>query len=105
METIIIRRRWRWIGHVLGKEQDAIPRVAVQRRPEGHRKRGRPKTTWRRRVEAEAAPMGQSWGTLRMLAQDREQWKEFVGALKCPRQKGQTNSADSPSSQGNDGED
>ncbi|RUS68494.1 hypothetical protein EGW08_023744 [Elysia chlorotica] len=58
METIIIRRRWRWIGHVLRKEQDAIPRVAVQWRPEGHMKRGRPKTTWRRTVEAEAAVMG-----------------------------------------------
>ncbi|KAK3799619.1 hypothetical protein RRG08_059665 [Elysia crispata] len=88
METIIIRRRWRWIGHVLRKEQDAIPRVAVQWRPEGHRKRGRPKTTWRRTVEAEAAAMGQSWGTLRMLAQDREQWKEFVAALIAYGKKG-----------------
>ena len=88
METIIIRRRWRWIGHVLRKEQDAIPRVAVQLRPEGHRKRGRPKTTWRRTVEAEAAAMGQSWGTLRMLAQDREQWKEFVAALIAHGKKG-----------------
>ena len=88
METIIIRRRWRWIGHVLRKEQDAIPRVAVQWRPEGHRKRGRPKTTWRRTVEAEAAAMGQSWGTLRMLAQDREQWKEFVAALIAHGKKG-----------------
>ncbi|KAK3775390.1 hypothetical protein RRG08_007211 [Elysia crispata] len=90
METIIIRRRWRWIGHVLRKEQDAIPRVAVQWRPEGHRKRGRPKTTWRRTVEAEAAAMGQSWGTLRMLAQDREQWKEFVAALIAYGKKGNT---------------
>ncbi|KAK3764893.1 hypothetical protein RRG08_025414 [Elysia crispata] len=88
METIIIRRRWRWIGHVLRKEQYAIPRVAVQWRPEGHRKRGRPKTTWRRTVEAEAAAMGQSWGTLRMLAQDREQWKEFVAALIAHGKKG-----------------
>ncbi|KAK3761956.1 hypothetical protein RRG08_035160 [Elysia crispata] len=88
METIIIRRRWRWIGHVLRKEQDAIPRVAVQWRPEGHRKRGRPKTTWRRTVEAEAAAMGQSWGTLRMLAQDREQCKEFVAALIAYGKKG-----------------
>ncbi|KAK3737706.1 hypothetical protein RRG08_023104 [Elysia crispata] len=70
------------------KEQDAIPRVAVQWRPEGHRKRGRPKTTWKRTVEAEAAAMGQSWGTLRMLAQDREQWKEFVAALIAHGKKG-----------------
>ena len=39
-------------------------------------------------MEAEAAAMGQSWGTLRMLAQDREQWKEFVAALIAYGKKG-----------------
>ena len=43
---------------MIHKEQDAIPRVAGQWRPEGHRKRGRPKTNWRRTEEAEAAAMG-----------------------------------------------
>ncbi|GFR58737.1 hypothetical protein ElyMa_000039400 [Elysia marginata] len=53
------------------QNQDALPRVAVHWKPDGHRKRGRPKTNWRKTVEAEAAAMGQSWATLRMLAQDR----------------------------------
>ncbi|GFR78834.1 endonuclease-reverse transcriptase [Elysia marginata] len=60
IEKILVERRWKWIGHVLRKSQNAIPRVAVQWKPQGRRKRGRPKTTWRRTAEAEAATMGQS---------------------------------------------
>ncbi|GFS12132.1 hypothetical protein ElyMa_006689700 [Elysia marginata] len=70
IENIIVQKIWRWIGHVLRKGQNAIPRVAVQWKPEGRRKRGCPKITWRRTVEAEATTMGQSWGTLRTLACD-----------------------------------
>ena len=86
--TTIARRRWRWIGHILRKDQGSIPRVAVEWKPEGHRKRGRPKMTWRRTVEAEAKAMGHSWGTLRTLAQDRLRWREFVAALVVYDKKG-----------------
>ena len=34
------------------KDQGSIPRVAVEWKLEGHRKRGRPRMTWRRTVEA-----------------------------------------------------
>ena len=44
------------------KDQGSIPRVAVEWKPEGHRKRGHPRMTWRRTVEAEATAMGHSWG-------------------------------------------
>ena len=88
MNTIITQRRWRWIGHVLRKDVGAIPRVAIQWRPEGKRKRGRPKNTWRRTVETEAAAMGHSWGTLRVMAQDRDRWRSFVAALIASRQEG-----------------
>ncbi|GFS10469.1 endonuclease-reverse transcriptase [Elysia marginata] len=53
------------------KTHHAIPREAVQWKTEGHRKPRHPKTSWRRTVETEAAAMGQSWGTLKTLAQDR----------------------------------
>ena len=62
IETTIARRRWRWKGHILRKERGSIPRVAVEWKPEGHRKRGRPRMTWRRTVEAEATAVGHSWG-------------------------------------------
>ncbi|GFS12000.1 hypothetical protein ElyMa_003101100 [Elysia marginata] len=32
--------------------------------------------------------MGQTWGTLRTLAQDREKWRDFVAALVAHGKKG-----------------
>ncbi|GFS15729.1 hypothetical protein ElyMa_004940300 [Elysia marginata] len=82
IEIIIVQKRWRWIGHVLCKDQNVIPRVAVQWKPDGNRKLGCLKITWRRTVEAEAAAtMGQQWGTLRTLAQDRVRLREFVAVI------------------------
>ena len=78
IEITIARRRWTWIGHILRKDQSSIPRVAVELKPQGYKKRGRPRMTWRRTVEAEATAMGNSWGTLRTLAQDRLRWRAFV---------------------------
>ena len=45
METIIMRRRWRWIGHVMRREQDNITRTSLHWTPEGKRKRRRPRNT------------------------------------------------------------
>ena len=88
IETTIARRRWRWIGHILHKDQGSIPTGAVEWKPEGHRKRGRPRMTWRTTVRAEATAMGHSWGTLRTLAQDRLRRREFVAALVVYDEKG-----------------
>ena len=70
IETTIARRRWRWIGYILRKDQGSISRVAVEWKP------------------AEATAMGHSWGTLRTLAQDRLRWREFVAALVVYDKKG-----------------
>ena len=81
METIITRKRWRWIGHVLRKDAGSITKVAIHWTPEGKQKRGRPKTTWRRTVEAEMKNTNHSWGTIQRLASDRQGWRCFVAAL------------------------
>ena len=47
------RKRWKWTGHVLRMPPAALPRVALRWTPDGRRKRGRPKETWRRTVEKE----------------------------------------------------
>ena len=47
----IRRRRWNWIGHVLRKDRNDDCIVAMGWQPEGKRKVGRPKITWRRTVE------------------------------------------------------
>ena len=88
METIITRKRWHLIGHVLCKDANSITKVAIHWTPEGKRKRGRPKTTWRRTREAEMKKMNHSWGTIQRLASDRQGWRSFVAALHANRRDG-----------------
>ena len=47
------------------REQDNITRTALHWTPEGKRKRGRPRNSWRRTVEAELKTMHHTWGTFR----------------------------------------
>ena len=76
------RRRWNWIGHVLRKEKTDDCAVALGWTPEGRRKRGRPKTTWRRMVELERNSAGwNTWNSARHAAANRPQWRNDVRAL------------------------
>ena len=78
----IRRRRWNWIGHVLRKERNDYCMVAMEWQPEGKRKVGRPKTTWRRTVGKESRQeRWSSWSEVRGAAQDRASWRETVTAL------------------------
>jgi hypothetical protein len=61
----IRKRKCRWIGHTLRKEDGEIPKAALFWNPQGNRKRGRPRNSWRRSVIKEA---GRSWKELRFLA-------------------------------------
>ena len=56
----IRRRRFRWLGHALRMQQDCIPKVALRWTPQGRRKRGRPKNTWRRTMTKELETLGLS---------------------------------------------
>ncbi|RXN04778.1 endonuclease-reverse transcriptase [Labeo rohita] len=85
MDTIITRRRWRWIAHVMRKDCTSISKTALHWTPEGKRKRGRPKNTWRRTVEAELKTLNHTWGTIEKLAKDRQKWMIFVAALHTSR--------------------
>ena len=79
----ILQRRWRWIGHTLRKPASSTTRRALTWNPQGKRKRGRPRNTWRRDLEADTKRMGHSWGQLESLAQDRDAWRTLVSGL-CP---------------------
>ncbi len=57
------RRRWKFIGHILQDPNNDCD-VALTSAPEGKRKRGRPKTTWRRTVESEGHKMAGRNGKL-----------------------------------------
>ena len=64
----IIKRKFKWIGHTLRKEDGEISKAALLWNPQGSRKRGGLKNSWRRSVIKEA---GRSWKELRFLAADR----------------------------------
>ena len=81
IRTLVNRRRWRWIGHVMRKGSNNIARIAMHWTPEGKRSRGRPKTTWRRTVEKRLRGLNYSWSTIEKLAKDRQGWKDFAAAL------------------------
>ena len=67
----IKRRKWNWIGHTLRKETVATEKTALDWNPQGYRRRGRPKRTWRRTIEDE----------IRSSERDRNAWKLFMDAL------------------------
>ena len=75
-----MRGCWRWIGHVTPQEA-SIAKTALHWMPEGKRKRGHPKITWRRTVEKEIKEMGKTWGDIKLTARDRQMWREHVAAL------------------------
>ena len=81
IRTLVNRRRWRWIGHVMRKASNNIARIATRWTPEGKRSRGRPKTTWRRTVEKRLRGLNFSCSTIEKLAKDRQGWKDFVADL------------------------
>ena len=74
----IRKRKFRWIGHTLRKEDGEVPKAALLWNPQGNRKRGRQKNSWRRSVMKEA---GRSWNELRFLAADRQKWKGLIDNL------------------------
>lgn len=65
------------MGHVLRKDPTDNCAVALRWTPEGSRKRGRPKTTWRWVVEVERNSAGwSSWNVARRAASDRQKLLE-----------------------------
>ena len=81
----IKRRKWGWIGHTLRKSPENITRQALDWNPQGKRKVGRPRQTWRRSVESEAKEAGFTWAQLKKVAQNRVRWRGVVAALCSPR--------------------
>ena len=84
VEQEIKKRKWRWIGHTLRKPKESINRQALQWNPQGKRKRGRPRTTWRRVTMGEMEKEGYTWNQLGNVAQDRTKWRAVVSGLCTP---------------------
>jgi len=83
MSMQIKRQKWNWIGHTLRKGHETIKREALDWKPQGRWRRGRPRYTWRRTVHNEALEKGKSWSEVKRMARNRTRWRCFVDAL-CP---------------------
>ena len=77
----IKRRKWRWIGHTLRKQETNITRQSLDYNPQGKRKPGRPKNNWRRSMLDELNKIGTSWQEAKTTAQKRVRWRSMVDAL------------------------
>ena len=88
LPKIVRERRWRWLGHVCRRPQESLIRRALRWTPQGQRKRGRPKETWRRTVEKDLKEKGLSLETAPRAATDRPKWKALATA-SCARRLGE----------------
>ena len=77
----ILRRKWGWIGHTLRKPASSTTRQALTWNPQGKRKRGRPRSSWRRDTEAELKLQGANWTGVARAAQNRVCWRGVVDGL------------------------
>jgi hypothetical protein len=75
-----VRKRKRgWLGHRLRKTPVDLTTQALEWNPQGKRRRGRPKNTWRRTMLEEAKEINQTWAEIK--AENRVRWKILVEAL------------------------
>ena len=87
MSKEVKQRRWRMIEHILRQDQNNNCNIAITWAPEGKRRRGRPKATWKRTtVEKERAEAGwQWWEEGKTVAVNRDKWRDSVRALCAMR--------------------
>jgi hypothetical protein len=76
----IKERKWKYTGHTLRSEK-SIAREALRWKPQGKRKAGRPRNTWRRTILNEVKEKVWSWDDLRRVANNRVRWRSAVDAL------------------------
>ncbi|KIH59370.1 hypothetical protein ANCDUO_10396 [Ancylostoma duodenale] len=79
LHVAMAQRRLQLAGHILRMPQHRIPRGAMSWIPSASkRSRGRPRNTWRRTFADDLKLMDISREQGEALAQDRQQWREFV---------------------------
>ena len=88
LATTVEKRRLSWLGHLLRMNSSRYATKALSWTPEGRRKRGRPKNTWRRTVENDLTIRGMGWYSVKRAAADRRRWKKI--AAKYPELDGRT---------------
>lgn len=77
IETIIQEKQLGWLGHMLRMGEDRSIRQIYEARPGEKNRVGRPRRTWTEEVKTAAQKRGLEWSTVKRIAQNRKQWKEW----------------------------
>ncbi|KAJ4434661.1 hypothetical protein ANN_23228 [Periplaneta americana] len=72
----------RGASQTLRKPDGAIEKTAIDWNPQGVRKRGWPRKTWKRSIEEEVERCGKSWKEVKRMVGDRIRWRNFIAALR-----------------------
>ena len=70
----ILRRKWGWIGYTLRKPASSTTHQALTWSPQGKRKRGRPRNSWRQDTEVELKQQVTNWSGMARASQKRVRW-------------------------------
>jgi hypothetical protein len=62
---------WKCIGHILRQENESIAKKVLEWNPQGGRRRGRPRITWRSTVRMGAEHQRKSWPEIKALSKNR----------------------------------
>ena len=62
-------------------------RQALEWNPQGSRQRGRPKMSWKGSLDIEIKNFRLTWKELKVVAKDRDPWRNLVEALCSTRNK------------------
>ena len=82
IKLTIKQRKWRWLGHTLRKGHDDITNQSLKWNPQGNRKVGRPKSTWKRELQNELKKeINKTLSEASTVAASKEKWKDLVRGL------------------------
>jgi hypothetical protein len=69
------------LGTLLRKYQNNITRQGLDWNPQGERRKGKPRITWKRTILAELQEQNVSWKEAKQMEKNRVRWQKFVMAL------------------------
>jgi hypothetical protein len=74
-------QRTSWLGHLERMEENRMPKMIFSQELEGPRRRGRPRKSWKEKVERDLHVVGvRRW---RELATDRKKWRDIFRQAKA----------------------
>ena len=84
ISTEVKLRIWKWVGYILRMDKNSKCERALTWTPEGRRKVGRPKTTWRSTIENKGRVLGRNcWKEARRVVDDRASWRRCIPDVRA----------------------